>query len=260
MRARVLLACGLPLLVMYTLLAFKTAGEPNWTAPAFLSLSVLAAGLWHERARASRAAGVFCLLALAVGLLASLAVLDTDLFRQLGIPWPYARDPTARLLGWRETARCVEGFRQDEEQQLDAPVFLIANRYQLAAELNFYLANKRLQGADHPAVYLPEPQSIETQFSRWPGYDQVQAPPPRPAGAPPPATAEEEFKGLEASPFVGRSALYITDDARHRQLPSAIESGFEECSLVARFDIQRRGRPLRRLRVYACFNYKGLDL
>ena len=44
-KARFLLAFGLPLVVMYTLLAFKTAGEPNWTAPGFLSLSVLAAAL-----------------------------------------------------------------------------------------------------------------------------------------------------------------------------------------------------------------------
>ena len=259
-RARFLLAFGLPLLAMYALLAFKTAGEPNWTAPAFLSLSVLAAGLWHERARASRAAGVFCVAALALGLAMSLAALDTDLFRQIGLPLSYARDPTARLLGWRETARCVESFRREEEEQLDAPVFLIANRYQLAAELNFYLADKRVQGPDHPPVYLPESQSIETQFSFWPGYDQAQAPPPRAGGASPPTTAEEEFKGLEASPFVGRSALFITDDERHLRLPSAIEGGFEECSLVACFDLQRRGWPLRRLRVYACFNYKGLDL
>ncbi len=259
-RARFLLALGLPLLVLYTALAFKTAGEPNWTAPAFLSLSILAVGTWYERARASRPLRVYAAAALAVGLVMSLAVLDTDLFRGLGLPWKYERDPTARLVGWRSTARCVEGFRQDEERRLGAPVFLIASRYQLAAELNFYLADKRVQAAEHPAVYLPESQSIETQFSFWPGYDQVPAPPPRPAGAPPPKTAEEEFRGLEGSPFVGKSALFITDDERGRRLPSAIESGFEECNLVARYEIQRRGLPLRHLRVYACFNYKGLDL
>ena len=259
-RARFLLAFGLPLLAMYTLLSFKTAGEPNWTAPAFLSLTVLAAGWWHERARASRATGVFCVAALAVGLVESLAVLDTDAFRQLGFRWPYEHDPTARLRGWRATARCVEGFRGDEERQLGAPVFLIANRYQLAAELNFYLTKKPVPAAGHPPVYLPESQNIETQFSFWPGYDQVPAPPPRPGDAPPATTAEAEFKGLAASPFTGQSALYITDDERHRRLPGAIESGFEECNLVARFEIQRRGLPLRQLRVYACFNYKGLDL
>ena len=261
-RARFLLAFGLPLLTIYTVLSFKTAGEPNWTAPAFLSLSILAVALWHERARTSRLARSFCVAALAVGLLCSVAVLNTDNFRRLGIPWAYDRDPTARLLGWRSTAQSVETFRAEEERQLGAPVFLIANRYQLAAELNFYLRDHPAPALspDHPAVYLPESQAIENQFSLWPGYDQVQAPPPRPPGAPAPTTAEEEFRGLGASPFVGRSALFITDDERRRRLPSSIESGFEECNLVARFEVRRQGQPLRRLRVYACFNYKGLDL
>ena len=65
-------------------------------------------------------------------------------------------------------------FRQEEERDLGAPVFLIANRYQVAAELNFYLPPivPRMP-AGHPPVYLPESQNLETQFSFWPGYDQV---------------------------------------------------------------------------------------
>ena len=157
-KARFLLAFGLPLVVMYALLAFKTAGEPNWTAPGFLSLSILAAALWYERARTDRPTAVFGLVALAVALVASVAVLDTDLLRAAGIPWEYRRDPTARLLGWRATAQAVEQFRNDEERELGDKVFLIANRYQLAAELNFYFNEKRVAGTDHPPVYMPIPQ------------------------------------------------------------------------------------------------------
>ena len=48
-KARFLLAFGLPLLAMYTVLSpSKPPGEPNWTAPGFVSLSVLAAALWHD--------------------------------------------------------------------------------------------------------------------------------------------------------------------------------------------------------------------
>ena len=261
-KARFLLAFGLPLVVMYTLLGFKTSGEPNWTAPGFVSLSVLAVALWHERARASRPAAVFAVAALVIGLLASVAVLDTDLARAVGVPWDYHKDPTARLLGWRTTAQALDRFRADEERELGAPVFLIANRYQLAAELNFYLADKRPEAPGHPAVYMPESQNIDTQFSFWPRYDQIltaNVPPPLP-GARPPRNAEEEFRGLEPSPFVGRSALFVTDDEKVRHLPGTIEDGFEQCALVAQYEIRRRGQTLRTLRVYACFNYKGLEL
>ncbi len=177
-RTRFLLAFCLPLLVMYGLLAFKTKGEPNWTAPAILSLSVLGAAFWQTRARTNRVAGVFCVAAVAVALAMSVALLDTDLLRPHLMPLDYQRDPTARLLGWRSTAAAVATARDDEERELGAPLFLIANRYQLAAELNFYLPDKAPPGAAEgsPLVYLPESQNIENQFSLWPGYDQVAAP------------------------------------------------------------------------------------
>jgi hypothetical protein len=246
--------------VMYALLAFKTAGEPNWTAPAFIGLSILATALWHERARTSRGARVFCGLALIVALPASALMLDTDLVRQAGIHWPYARDPTARLFGWRDTAQAVATFRRDEERTLGAPVFLIANRYQLASELSFYLpAGNTPPPPGHPAVYMPASQDLETQFSFWPGYDETAVS----GTAPKPGTtknAEEEFQGIRESPYVGQSALFITDEERLRRLPDAIESGFEETSLVAEYVVERRGLPLRRIRIYACFSYKGVDL
>ena len=156
----------------------------------------------------------------------------------------------------------METFRTEEERQLGAPVFLIANRYQLAAELDFYLADKRRAAPADPAVYMPESQSIDTQFSFWPRYDQIPAAnvPPRQPGAKAPRNAEEEFRGLEPSPFVGRSALFVTDEDKLRNLPGTVEDGFEQCALVAQYEVRRHGQPLRTLRVYACFNYKGLEL
>ena len=259
-KARLLLAFGLPLLGMYTLLAFKTAGEPNWTAPAFMPESRRQHAQADERARRSRGARVFCVGALLLALPISALMIDTDLVRQAGIRWPYPRDPTARLLGWRDTAQAVVTFRQEEERTLGAPVFLIANRYQLAAELNFYLPPDTSHRPGHPPVYLPQSQDLETQFSFWPGYDETIVSPPRLKNAPPSQNAEEEFHDIRESPYSGHSALFITDEDRLRRLPDAIETGFEETSLVAEYVVERRGLPLRHLRIYACFNYKGLDL
>lgn len=258
-KTRFLLAFALPLVVMYTVLAFKTSGEPNWTAPGFVSLSVLVVALWHGRARHSRPLAVYGVAALLVALAASVVIVDTDLARRAGAAWSFAKDPSARLLGWRSTARSVAAFRAEEERELGTPVFLIANRYQLAAELNFYLPARPVQGPGHPPVYMPESQNMENQFSFWPGYDQVVFQ-PLPAGGLPPTRSEDEFRYVGASPFVGHSALFITDDERHRQLPASVASAFEECSLVAQYEIRRYGEPLRHVRIYACFNYRGLDL
>ena len=61
------------------------------------------------------------------------------------------------------------------------------------------------------------------------------------------------------SRFAGRNALYITD--RVEEHPSSeVERGFERCEMVACFDFQRRGLPLRQIRVFACYNYHQSEL
>ena len=84
-KARFLLAFALPLFAMYFWLALKRAGEANWTAPATLSLGVLAVALWHERAQVSVAARRFCCAALALGMAMSLVTMTPDVIRGLGI-------------------------------------------------------------------------------------------------------------------------------------------------------------------------------
>jgi dolichyl-phosphate-mannose-protein mannosyltransferase len=274
---------AVPLLVMYFLLAFKKAGEPNWTAPAFVSLSVLAVAGWHrliassvhpasrrqpEPARrrlhvaSASAAPGFAVLALGVGLAMSLGVLNTDIFRAIGIKWPYERDPGARLRGWKTAGELVARVRQDFERDSGQPVFLIANTYGTASEIAFYLpetpVKTRAEGLRHPPVYIPESQNIENQFSFWPRYDEFIVPRRKP-GEPLPTTAEEESKRAGVNPFLGRTALFITDrDDNHP--PSSIKNGFERTRLIGRYELQRRGLPLRSIRVFACYNYRSIEL
>jgi 4-amino-4-deoxy-L-arabinose transferase-like glycosyltransferase len=264
--ARFLLAFAVPLLGMYALLSLRTRGEPNWTAPAFISLGVLTTMLWHERSRAriSTVAPV-CALALLVAGLESLVALDTDLLRQAGFSWSYRRDPSARLVGWRTLARTVAELRAKTETELGGPVFLIANKYQTAAELNFYLppAAKRNERPGHPPVYLPESQEFSSQFSFWPGYEET--PPVTNPSSPLPTddrlmTSEAEFAQVGKNPFLGRSALYVSDNERHQRAPAALENGFERCELLATYEIRRRNLPLRILRVFLCTNYQGAPL
>lgn len=265
--ARFLLAFALPLLGMYGLLSLRTAGEPNWTAPAFISLGILTTMLWHERCRArmSNVAPV-CILALVIAGLESLVAIDTDLLRQAGFSLPYKRDPSGRLHGWRTLAATVAELRAKTERELGAPVFLIANKYQTAAELNFYLppGARRNPRPGHPPVYLPEAQEFSSQFSFWPGYEET---PPAEAGTAPPLptddrlmTSEAEFAQIGKNPFTGRSALFVSDNERHQRAASSVENGFERCELLATYEIRRRDLPLRTLRVFLCTNYQGAPL
>ena len=254
-KPRFLLAFALPLFALYFWLSLKQAGEPNWTAPGAISLGVLAVACWHERAATSRSARIFSVAALAVGLLASLLIINLDAMRVFGIAWPYKRDPGARMRGWRTAAAQVEQLRANFEAQLGEKVFLIANEHEVASSLAFYMKDKRPEGPAHPPVYIPESQALVDQFSFWHRYDEfVDA-------AEAPHIARDEYYTEEGgvNPFMGRTALYLTDRAEEKA-PSAIKGGFEQVEMIACIDQTRRGMPLRQLRIFACRRYRSLPL
>jgi 4-amino-4-deoxy-L-arabinose transferase-like glycosyltransferase len=175
-RARYLLLFALPLLVMYCALSIKQAGEANWTSPAFVSLGILTVAFWHGLAKRNVAARRFAVTALALGLTLSLLLVNTDVARRLGIPWSYEADPGARLRGWQTVAIAVDDLRHKIEKETGKPLFLIANKYQTASSLSFYLPEKRVDSPGHPPVYYPESQAIENQYSLWGRYDEMVEP------------------------------------------------------------------------------------
>jgi Ca2+/Na+ antiporter len=173
-KPRFLVAFTLPIFVLYFLLSFREAGEANWTAPATLSLALLTVAVWYEWSKQLGPVRIYSICALALSAVMGLLLLDLDLIRAVGIPLAYEVDPTARLRGWRSSAELVEKFRGDFEQQHQQPVFLIANKYQTAAALAFYMGSPRPAAPNHPPVYIPESQAIENQFSFWPRYDEME--------------------------------------------------------------------------------------
>ena len=173
-KPRFLLAFALPVLALYFTIALRHAGEPNWTAPATLSLGLLTVALWHGFAAERKWARGLAVGGLALAGLMSLLMLDSDSARALGLPAAYDNDPGSRLRGWKSSAELAENYRRDFEQKLGHPVFLIANRYQTAAELAFYFQEPRPFAPGHPPVYIPESQAMENQFSFWPRYDEIE--------------------------------------------------------------------------------------
>jgi len=235
-------------------LSLKKAGEPNWTAPAFLSLGILTVAFWYEKARTTPWAARFAVAALATGIVMSLVVINPDVLRKAGIPLPYKWDPSSRARGWATMADAVDAARHQFEKSTGRPVFLIGNKYQTAASLSFYLPDKRVEGPGHPPVYIPESQDFENQFSFWPRYDEFVA---LPAGYKPADQYYTEEQGI--NPFIGRDALYISDQEGDK-VDSAIRSGFEQVEMIALYQIRRRNLPLRTIGVFACHRYRGLSL
>ncbi len=174
LKPRFLLAFALPVLGLYALLALREAGEANWTAPATLSLGLLAVALFYELARERRWVRLWGMGSLALGWVLALVFLGSDALRGIGLPIPYHLDPSSRLRGSKTCAGVVEQARAELEQQLGHSVFLIGNSYQTASALAFYLHDPRVEGPGHPPVYIPESQALENEFSFWPRYDEME--------------------------------------------------------------------------------------
>jgi hypothetical protein len=189
------------------------------------------------------------MLSLVVGAAMSLALINTDLARVAGIGWPYKRDPSSRMRGWQNAAAEFERVRAEFEKRSGQTVFLIANEHEVASILAFYTKDKRPESPRHPPIYIPAQPYFEDQYSFWPRYDEL-------IDFPPGYQREDSLYTEEQgyNPFKGRTALYITDRAEENA-PSSIKEGFERWEMIACIDQSRRGKSLRQLRVFACYNY-----
>lgn len=273
---RFLAAFIFPILALYFALSFREAGEANWTAPGFLGAGILLAQAWEAARLRPGLRRALQNSALAIAGAMSCIALHTDLVRQLGIPWPYPRDPSARLLGWKETAHAVEDITRstlaDLQENQRGNLFLIANRWQVAAELCFYMRDDLgviRPDAAYPPVHTIQSALPEHQFSFWPRYDGVdiraQAAGHGETQGDTGDTSDTGDTGVAggpstwpaaASPFAGQTALYITDDADRQSPPTPVQAAFAKFQLIRVFDVLRGGNPLRTIKIFACYDYR----
>ena len=152
---RFALALFLPLLLLYQLLSFQRAGQPNWAAAAYIGGLILLARRWQEAARQHRWARWLTAAALAVALLET-AVLHGSAWLHL----PSGKDPLDRARGSRDLAAAVK-----RAQERTGARFVITNRYMTSALMSFYLPNQ-------PATYVLPSLDTLNQMLIWPGYQQ----------------------------------------------------------------------------------------
>ena len=248
-----LLWFGLPVFLLYALLSLNKAAAPNWDCLAFLSLGVLAISYWRERSASRQEARHWTHAGVFLGLLMS-AALAVALINHSGVPGR-RHDPTDRIRGWRSLARAVQEVRSNFEARTGQRVFLIADERDRAAELAFYLPDKRVEGPGHPAVYIPESQDMVNQFSFWPRYDQFEPLSENTAREANNTYTEESGVNL----FTGRTALFLQLGKKTR-LPRSIRGGFERIEPIAHIKVRAGDRLLRELEVYACYDYRTMPL
>jgi hypothetical protein len=133
--------------------------------------------------------------------------------------------------------------------------FFIADERDRAAELAFYLPDKRVEGSGHPPAYIPESQDMVNQFSFWPRYDEFVPLPSNAVRDPNEIYTEEQGVNL----FTGRTALYLQLGEK-AQPPRSIRGGFGRTERIGTIEVRAGRRLLIQVQVYACFDYRTMPL
>ncbi|MEO6210456.1 MAG: glycosyltransferase family 39 protein [Gemmatimonadaceae bacterium] len=138
----------------FVISALRSAVEPNWQAPAYLSAIVLAAA-YHGGPRFAKLLRAGCALGAATTLLIYAHALVPF------VPTNIALDPTASGFGWGTLAAHVDSLRP--ATPATARMWIAGERYQEASELAFHLR-------DHPQPFVIDVHARPTQYDLWPRF------------------------------------------------------------------------------------------
>lgn len=147
LQQRFLALTGLPSLLLFCLLAFKTKVQANWVPFAYPSLCLLWIGRLCSIEKRYRPFNNTLWLSTAAVSTAFLTLLlfFPRLRQAVGIRIPPKSDITNTAFGWRTLAKKVQQIRADMERH-GHKVFISGNGYQYIALMAFYLP-------DHPPTY-----------------------------------------------------------------------------------------------------------
>ncbi len=124
-------AFGLPVFGLFFAASFKTNVHINWTAPAFLALSLGGGALWTEAMDAGRRGWRVGTWTLAV-----IFVVAATLFHFILATGKPVRFSYAHANGWRELAELARAQGERAGKQV---FYIGADKYNIAAELGYYL-------------------------------------------------------------------------------------------------------------------------
>ncbi len=264
-----LISFTLPILALYLIVSLRNAGELNWTAPGIISATALLPYYWRNIRIPPRNKKIFQTAAfiLAAGL--TLLMMNTDIPRAMGLRWGYSHDNTlpsktlsahlkephlaldnttdfsTRLRGWKTTATHISKWIKEIANDQGDSIFLMANRYQTAAAMNYYLPHDLpiIHPTNrHPRVHTPESRTPVHQFSFWPGYSSPSLSPP---------------EAIRKPQFLGKTSIYLSDDSSRKSPPNAVKNAFTEWDLVDVVHILRRNKTMRTMKIFVCRNYTG---
>jgi len=151
---RILFLLSFPVFVFsfFILIALKHKVYENWPAFAYFTLYILVAFYVYKYRKLKQ----YVILSL-ISVVSIVFLFYTPLLDKVGLGkfLPPEKDPTKRLIGWKELAKEVEKLKINYPNS-----FLFSDDYFISSELMFYLSS-------HPFVYCINAGRRKNQFDYW---------------------------------------------------------------------------------------------
>lgn len=222
---------GVPVFLLYVLLAFKSRVEANWIAPAVLPTFIAMVLYWDDRFQAGvRAVKGWLWSGLSLGLVLVVLMHDTNLVGKItGSPLPAKLDPLRRVRAFSEMGRLVGAARERLAAE-GQPVFLIGANYGITSLLMFYVPEARATAKTAPLAYCPPAPHPLNQYHIWPGY----------LGA-----------------RTGQNALFVRESSQADPTvagppPDWLLQQFDSVTNLGPREVRYRGRVLRVIEIFEC--------
>jgi len=243
---------GTPLFLCYFLWSFRARILPNWIAPSVIPMFCLMVLYWRERwPDFRRWTKPILMFGIVFGAVFVVFLHDTDIVRKVaGRPLPPKPDPLTRLRAYGESARIIDGLRQNLLAE-GKPVFIICGHYQHAGLFNFYIPEAKTNVSGRKLVYARPTPHPRDQFYFWPGYREERkgenALFVRELGGPP------LVKGWVSKWLAGETNL-LRHPHRSSPPPEYLLEDFESVKDLGQFHAYYRGRIFHTYQVFECRN------
>ncbi|HEY4416896.1 MAG TPA: glycosyltransferase family 39 protein [Verrucomicrobiae bacterium] len=247
-----LFCMGAPVFFGYALYSLHSRILLNWIAPAVLPMFCLMAVYWHERPRIAKP---WLITGIALGIVISVFIYDTDITGKIVNKLPGDIDPARRLgRSYPEAAALVER----EREQFGTNSFVIANDYSSTGFYTFYSpAARRAALTQQPLVYCQRLDQLpENQFYLWPEYDYARTR----RGQDAIYVRRVDTYKLEKGwiwKWLKREPIAYRDIPPLPPAPPDIINQFETVTNLGVRDVMiRDGRVLQRVQIFGCYNLK----
>lgn len=201
--------------LIFLMISLKKNVEANWPAFGYVSLYILTA--YYIYTRMFRRAVVPMLLSL----LTIVILFYTPILDRVGLSslLPPKKDPTKRLVGWRQLGEYVhmeiKGLNSDR-------YFVFSDSYHISSQLAFYIKGS-------PKTYCIRIDRRMNQFDLWPGINQF------------------ENKGYHG--------IYVAD----HPITDRVRNGFKTVIKEDVYKVKYRGEIVREFYVYVLKDYTRIE-